>query len=407
MTEPIRWTNETRRLDELQPWPRNPRQINKDQARRLAQSFDEFGQVETIAIGPGNEVYNGHQRLAVLMDKHGGAYEVEVRVSSRPLTEKEREKLTVFLHRGAAGDWDWDTLANEFEFADLIDWGFDEKELLGAGFEQDEPEGEDPGAQVDGEKTLKLAELLELQKKWCVEVGKIWRSGNHVIGCGDSTNAEYVNRIFETVERPQYMIYDPDWDVGLVIPEYKWTGVIAYCDGYRARDVIEKFGLPTWIFAWDGFTSWYTPNRPLRRAKLAVWFGNIEEFDFNGAHYGDAGDEREVKNSRGAYTFKPDPRGKHLSDVFSLSLPQLHSDGFHPYEKPLDWVRLLVGDCFPGKSVFDPFLGCGNTAIACQRLGKTCVGIDIEPMYIAYLLEQFDQMGLQPELIGVNDGDDL
>ena len=129
MSEAITWTNETRRLDELQPWPRNPRQINKDQARRLAQSFDEFGQVETIAIGPGNDIYNGHQRLSVLMDKHGGAYEVEVRVSSRPLSEKEREKLTVFLHKGAAGEWNFDTLANEFEVDELVEWGFSPSEL--------------------------------------------------------------------------------------------------------------------------------------------------------------------------------------------------------------------------------------------------------------------------------------
>lgn len=31
MSEAIHWTNETRRLDELQPWPRNPRQIRGEQ----------------------------------------------------------------------------------------------------------------------------------------------------------------------------------------------------------------------------------------------------------------------------------------------------------------------------------------------------------------------------------------
>jgi hypothetical protein len=125
----ITWTNERRKLSELVPWERNPRQINKDQAKRLTESFEQFGQVETIAIGPGNEVYNGHQRLSVLMAQHGGQYEIEVRVASRALTEKEREKLTVFLHKGAAGEWDWDTLANEFDMGDLLEWGFSEKEL--------------------------------------------------------------------------------------------------------------------------------------------------------------------------------------------------------------------------------------------------------------------------------------
>lgn len=158
----ITWTNETRRLDELQPWPRNPRQINKDQAKRLAQSFDEFGQVETIAIGPGNEVYNGHQRLAVLMDKHGGAYKVEVRVSSRPLTEKEREKLTVFLHKGAAGEWNFDTLANEFEVDELVEWGFSPSEL---GINTD-PLPEFKEYTEDMEKEVEFIECPNCGHKW-------------------------------------------------------------------------------------------------------------------------------------------------------------------------------------------------------------------------------------------------
>ena len=129
MTDKITWTNERRKLRDLKPWPRNPRQIKSDQAKRLAESFDQFGQVETIAIGPDNDVYNGHQRLNVLMQRHGGDYEVEVRVSSRPLTEKEREKLTVYLHKGAAGEWNFDTLANEFEFEELVEWGFSPEEF--------------------------------------------------------------------------------------------------------------------------------------------------------------------------------------------------------------------------------------------------------------------------------------
>ena len=50
----LTWTNETRKLGDLIPWPRNPRQIRDKQARRLGESLDEFGQVDIIAIGPGN-----------------------------------------------------------------------------------------------------------------------------------------------------------------------------------------------------------------------------------------------------------------------------------------------------------------------------------------------------------------
>ena len=146
MAKKITWTNEKRRLGDLIPWERNPRQINREQAERLAESFDEFGQVETIAVSPTNDIYNGHQRLKVLMAKHGADYEVDVRVASRALTEKEREKLTVYLHKGAAGDWDFDVLANEFDLGELLDWGFSEKELgIHPDIDFDEFDGEGDG----------------------------------------------------------------------------------------------------------------------------------------------------------------------------------------------------------------------------------------------------------------------
>lgn len=146
MAKKITWTNEKRRLGDLIPWERNPRQINREQAERLAESFDEFGQVETIAVSPTNDIYNGHQRLKVLMAKHGADFGVEVRVSSRALTEKEREKLTIYLHKGAAGEWDFDALANEFDLDELLDWGFSEQELgIHPDIDFDEFDGEGDG----------------------------------------------------------------------------------------------------------------------------------------------------------------------------------------------------------------------------------------------------------------------
>ncbi|MHB0967406.1 MAG: ParB N-terminal domain-containing protein [Bellilinea sp.] len=159
MAEKITWTNERRTLADLKPWERNPRQISRDQAKRLTESFDQFGQVETIAVGPENQVYNGHQRLSVLMDKHGGGYEVEVRVASRALTEKEREKLTVFLHRGSTGEWNFDTLS-EWDVPDLVEWGFAPEEL---GIVLDAEETEKAEAETIPEQYMILIECVDEQ----------------------------------------------------------------------------------------------------------------------------------------------------------------------------------------------------------------------------------------------------
>ena len=129
MDEPLTWTNERRTLGQLTPWEANPRQIKEDQAERLAGSFDDFGQVETLAIDPDGEVVNGHQRLNALRQKHGKGYEVDVRVASRKLTMDERKKLTIYLHEGATGEWNFDMMANIFELDELTEGGFPEWKL--------------------------------------------------------------------------------------------------------------------------------------------------------------------------------------------------------------------------------------------------------------------------------------
>jgi ParB-like chromosome segregation protein Spo0J len=132
----LTWTNGKRKLRELVPWEHNPRQISVEHGKRLLDSLTEFGQFQTIAITPDNTIVDGHQRNAVwaASDKYGLDYEVDVRVASRNLTNKERAKLVVLAHKGATGEWDFDALANlpEIDVADLVEFGFDEAELLGS-----------------------------------------------------------------------------------------------------------------------------------------------------------------------------------------------------------------------------------------------------------------------------------
>ena len=396
MTQPT-WARETRKLAELVPWEHNPRQIREADAVRLAESLDQFGQIHAIAIGPGNEVYDGHQRKNVwaACERYGPDYVVDVRVASRPLTEAERQKLVVYLHSGATGGWDWDKFS-AWDTPALKGWGLDESALRGwrddvanltAMHEaEEEAPPEDPGAQIDRAE--------ELREKWGVRLGQLWEIGWHLLLCGDSTDDVSALGIL-----PTNLIYDPPWDADIDTTAFSrdWHGVIGFADGYRARDVIDLFGSPAWVFVWDCITSWYTPNRPLRRGKLALWFGDVGAYQFDGAHYGKPLDAHTVKNTRGEYQFQPDPRGKHLSDVFQMGITELHGEDGHKHEKPLDWVRLLIGDCLCG-DVYDPFIGSGTTMVAAEQLGRRCVGVELEPMYVALTLQRLCDMGLAPRL---------
>ena len=126
---PITWSNVQVTLGELQPWADNPRLSSKRQAQRLLDSWRQFGQVQTVAIGPSNEVYDGHQRLSALLTVHGPSYQVDARRCSRELSDVERRALVVTLHAGAVGSWNWDNLAN-WDAGELQEWGFDSETLM-------------------------------------------------------------------------------------------------------------------------------------------------------------------------------------------------------------------------------------------------------------------------------------
>lgn len=174
------WTPVTVRLADLTPWERNPKRISKTHASRLLDLWQRLGQFQTIAIGPAGEVYDGHQRLSVLKAKHGTSYEVQALQSSRALTEKEREELTIAAHSGTTGTWDWDALSG-WDADNLQQWGFDAETLqnwqadIGALSlmlaSEEEPPPDDPGAQIDRAE--------ELREKWGVKTGDLWGMGKY------------------------------------------------------------------------------------------------------------------------------------------------------------------------------------------------------------------------------------
>jgi site-specific DNA-methyltransferase (adenine-specific) len=52
----------------------------------------------------------------------------------------------------------------------------------------------------------------------------------------------------------------------------------------------------------------------------------------------------------------------------------------HPTEKPADLLHSII-EAVPGDLVLDPFMGSGTTGVACARLGRKFIGIEIEPRY--------------------------
>jgi len=402
----ITWSNQRRKLSELVPWERNPRQITDKQAKRLEESFEQFGQVEIIAIGPENQIYNGHQRLKVLSQKYGADYEVDVRVASRALTEKEREKLTVYLHKGAAGDWDFDLLANEFELDDLLEWGF-EKQELDLDLWADEPP-EDVEPQID--------KAEELREKWGVESGQLWQLGEHRLICGDCTDKAVVDRVMNE-DRAEMVWTDPPYGVNYG-DKLDASNPIAHRVRHIENDNLEPEELEKFIRSCFKICADYTvsgaaiyvacPPGTLLPRMIGAFTDS--GFDF---HWGLVWIKDQIVLSRADYHFQHENilygwktgdshhwyGDRKQSSCMFVDRPKRSDE--HPTMKPVELIEIMLkNNSNSGNIVLDPFLGSGTTLIACERLGRKCRAIEISPAYCAVAIQRWvDVTGGTPELL--------
>tara|TARA_R100000152_G_scaffold18399_1_gene10194 strand:+ start:7700 stop:8284 length:585 start_codon:yes stop_codon:yes gene_type:complete len=108
----------------------NPRQLTDKQYKDLKTSIQKFGLIDPIIVNENKKrkdiVIGGHQRLKVALDLGHDT----VPCVHLDLSIKEEKELNVRLNKNT-GQWDYDVLANEFDMEELVDWGFNEKSLLG------------------------------------------------------------------------------------------------------------------------------------------------------------------------------------------------------------------------------------------------------------------------------------
>lgn len=75
-------------------------------------------------------------------------------------------------------------------------------------------------------------------------------------------------------------------------------------------------------------------------------------------------------------------------------------EGTHPTEKPWRlFVELLDDFTSREESILDPFMGSGTTLVACQRMGRSGTGIELDPDYFAIACKRVDEAARQPDLL--------
>lgn len=171
--------------------PTNPRQWKKAELEKLKKSLTETPELfeaRGILVYPFASkfvVLGGNMRLSA--SRALNLKEVPCIIFPED-TPKDKLKEIVIKDNGAFGGWDFDLLANEWDDLPLTDWGV-------PAWDSDEPEKmERP---QEGETTEDdFDDKRDKVQKRC-ESGDLWRLGEHLLICGDSTSALTLSRLMD------------------------------------------------------------------------------------------------------------------------------------------------------------------------------------------------------------------
>jgi ParB-like chromosome segregation protein Spo0J len=115
------------KLKDIKPNPNNPRVLRDDKFQKLKQSITEFPKMLSLrpmVIDENNVVLGGNMRLRALQELGFNDIDEAWVKRSSDLTEEEKKRF-IIADNVAFGEWDWDTLANDWDVVDLEAWGLD------------------------------------------------------------------------------------------------------------------------------------------------------------------------------------------------------------------------------------------------------------------------------------------
>ena len=112
------------KINKVLPNPENPRVIKDHKYKALVKSIKEFPkmlEIRPIVVNSDMVILGGNMRLKACIE--AGLKEIPV-IVAKELTESEQREFTI-KDNVSFGEWDWDKLANEWDDAELNDWGLD------------------------------------------------------------------------------------------------------------------------------------------------------------------------------------------------------------------------------------------------------------------------------------------
>ena len=377
--------------ERLIPYSRNPRK-NDHAVDQMAGAIRDFGfRIPIIAKSTG-EICDGHLRYKAALRL--GLDKVPV-ILADDLTETQLKAFRILANRSATwAEWDEDLLRLELEELEEADF-----DLALTGFDADELLEIMAGEETTSEGNTDEDAAPEVPVTPVSKPGDVWIMGKHRLLCGDATDPASYDTLLGN-ERVAMIFQDPPYNVDYAnSPKDKLRGThrpilndnlgegfqafllaalkpaLQRCDGaiYIAMSSSELDTLQSAFRAaggkWSTFIIWAKHTFTLGHADYQRQYEPILYGWREGANRHWCGDRDQ-------------------GDVWEIKKPA--KNALHPTQKPVEVPeRAIRNSSRPGSLVLDCFGGSGSTLIACERTGRVCRVMELDPKYCDVIVRRW------------------
>jgi len=384
------------KITDVKPNPKNPRIIKDDKFQKLVKSIQEFPDmlnkrplVVFTDVDNKYVVLGGNMRLKAC--KEIGLKEIPIIVADE-WTEEQKNEFLIKDNVGF-GEWDWDSLANEWDAEKLDDWGLDLPVDLSV---QEELEAEEDNYEIPNEINTDIV------------IGDLFEIGEHRLLCGDSTDSDDVAKLmngqksellFTSPPYSDMREYNGNKDLSIEKIIEFITSFYQYCEyqvinlGIQRKegqifeywnDYIQKAKDNGYLFlSWN---IWNRENAGFSIANITSMFATQHEWIFV---FG-----KKVKKLN--LTIENKEAGNTRNEVANRQKDGSikNKKAMFPIELPSEYIKAMTNE---NEIISEPFLGSGTTMVASHQIKRKCYGMELDPKYCQVIIDRMKK--LDPSLV--------
>lgn len=401
-----------RDIEELKPFPNNPRTHPETQINALMRSISH-GWTTPILVDENSTILCGNGRWKAA--RRLGLRSVPTLTLSG-LTDAKKRAIVISdnkLPEGAV--WDIPTL--QAHFKNLIDIDYD-LELTGFSTGEIDILLDGPDRSITNDLADDIGSDF-LQGPAVSQPGDIWELGRHRILCGDALKLESYQLLLGR-ERAQMVVTDPPFNVRIqghaggrgrirhrefvmASGEMNESEFVAFLEAAIGRAIAfsENGSIHYWFIDWRH-------NYDLQRAARCQYSELKNILVWNKTNAGQGSLYRSKHELIAVYKSGSAPhvnnvqlgaKGRYRTNV--LDYPGGMNPGakrqneleMHPTVKPVALIADLIRDCSRRNGVvLDPFGGSGTLALAAERTGRVARVIEIDPIYVDVAVGRWERI---------------